>query len=129
MIPIPVLVSIINLALALQFSFVPSYNFMVWQRGSLGRNYPLPNLKLQHPRALRLSPSLPAPYERGGMPSLALPPSHAHMASLAPQAPFLMGHPCPLHYPGPVDPWPTLADWSGARGALSTNTHLSQPRS
>ena len=41
---------------------------------------PLPNLNLQHPRALRLSPSLPAPYEHGGLASLVLPPYDAHVA-------------------------------------------------
>ena len=45
----------------------------------------------------------------GGLPFLAFPPSDAHVAfwrfgSLS------EGRPCPLHYLGPLDPWPTLAD-------------------
>ena len=70
---------------------------------------PLPNLKLRHPRALRLSPSLPATYERGGLPFPALPPSDAHVAFWR-YGSRSAGRPCPLHYPGPLDPWPTLAD-------------------
>ncbi len=49
------------LGLALEFSLVPLHGFVAGTRGSLGRNYPLPILQLWHPRALRLSPSLPAP--------------------------------------------------------------------
>ena len=66
-------------------------------------------LKLQHPRALRLCPSLPAPYERGECPSRLLPRICPRGISVL-RVPFPMGHPCPVHYPDPLDPWPTLAD-------------------
>ena len=54
-----------NLGLALKISLVPSHGFVAGQRGSLGRNYPLLNLQPWHPRALKLSPSLPDPYDLG----------------------------------------------------------------
>ena len=72
---------------------------------------PSAELKLWHPRALRLSPSRPAPDERGGLPSLALPPSNAHVAFWH-FGPLSKGRPCPFHYPGHLDPWPSLADFS-----------------
>ena len=79
---------------------------------------PLPNSNHGTPRP---PPSLAAPHKCGGLPSLALPPSDAHVACWCPgslsegrpcpvhcprgilalQAPFPTGRPCPLHYPGP----------------------------
>ena len=46
-------------------------------------------------------------------PGSALPgysPVYAHVAFLVLRGPFPTGRPCPLHCPGPTDPWPTLAD-------------------
>jgi len=60
-IPVACVGVLTNLGLALKISLVPSHGFVAEQRGSLGRNYPLPILKLQQPWALRLSPSLTAP--------------------------------------------------------------------
>ena len=64
-IPVACVGVLTNLGLALKISLVPSHGFVAGQLGSLGRNYPLPNLQPWHPRALRLSPSLPAPYDLG----------------------------------------------------------------
>ena len=78
----------VNLGIALEFSSVPLHNFVAGQRGSTGRDSPSAGLYLWHPWALRLSPSLPAPDERGGLPFLALPPFHAHVASLVLRVPI-----------------------------------------
>ena len=83
--------------------------FRGWAAWLTWQGLPSAELYLWHPWALRLSPSLPAPYERGGLPSLALPPSNAHVAFWRYES-RSAGRPCPLHYPGPFDPWPTLAD-------------------
>ena len=37
------------------------------------------------------------------------------------------GRPCPVHYPGPLDPWPTLANYFGARGAHYSPSHATPP--
>ena len=52
----------------------------------------------------------------------------AHMTFDAP-SPVSVGYPCPLHKLGPLDPWPTLADYFGARGALYSVRTFHQPRS
>ena len=67
------LVFVINLGLARKFSLVLLHNFVAGQRGSIGRDTHLPNSIFGTPRSLRLSPSLPTPYERGGCPSWHLP--------------------------------------------------------
>ena len=62
------------------------------------------------------------------MPSLALSPSMPVWHFGAP-GPVSVGYPCPLHQLGPLDPWPTLADYIGARGALYSVRIFHQPRS
>ena len=67
------LVSVINFGPGPQFSLVPLHNFVAGQRGSIGRDSLLPNTYYDTPGHLRLSPSLPTPYERGECPSWLLP--------------------------------------------------------
>ena len=62
------LVFVINLGRAHKFSLVLLHNFVAGQRGSIGRDTHLPNSNYSTPRSLRLSPSLPTPYERGECP-------------------------------------------------------------
>ena len=62
------LVFIINLGLARKISLVLLHNFLAGQRGSIGRDTHLPNSNFGTPGSLRLSPSLPTPYERGKCP-------------------------------------------------------------
>ena len=67
------LVFVINLGLACKFSLVLLHNLVAGQCGSTGRYTHLPNSKYGTPGSLRLSLSLPTPYERGGCPSWHLP--------------------------------------------------------
>ena len=92
-IPVACVGVLTNLGLALKFSSVPSHNFVAGQRGSTSRNFSSAELEPWHPRALRLSPSLPAPYECGGLPFPALPPPMPTWHFGAP-VPFL-GSPVP----------------------------------
>ena len=62
------LVFVINLGPACKFSLVLLHNFVAGQRGSIGRDTHLPNSNYGTPGSLRLSPSLPTPYERGECP-------------------------------------------------------------
>ena len=62
------LVFVINLGLARKFSLVPLHNFVAGQRGSIGRDTHLPNSNDGTPVSLRLSLSLPTPYECGECP-------------------------------------------------------------
>ncbi len=62
------LVFVINLGLAHKFSLVLLHNFVAGQRGSIGRDTHLPNSNFGTSGSLRLSPSLPTPYERGECP-------------------------------------------------------------
>ena len=64
---------VINLGLARKFSLVPLHNFMAGQRGSTGRVTHLPNSIFGTLGSLRLSPSLPTPYEHGECPSWHFP--------------------------------------------------------
>ena len=71
--PSPVLVFVINLGLARKFSHVLLHNFVAGQRGSIGRDTHLLNSNYGTPGSLRLSPSLPTPYEHGECPLWHLP--------------------------------------------------------
>ena len=66
-------VFVINLGPAHKFSLVLLHNFVAGQRGSIGRDTHLPNSNYGTPGSLRLSPSLPTPYEHGECPSWLLP--------------------------------------------------------
>ena len=81
--------------------------FHGWAAWFTWHGFPSAGLGLRHPRALRLSPSLPAPYEHRGLPFLALPPSDAHVAFWR-FGPLSEGRLWPLHYPGRLDPWHTV---------------------
>jgi len=122
-----VLVFVINLGLARKFSLVLLHNFVAGQRGSIGRDTHLPNSNYGTPGSLRLSPSLPTPYERGGCPSWHC-PNRCPRAILVLQVPFRR-LPMPITLLGPLELWPTLADYSGAQGALYSIRTFPQPRS
>ncbi len=122
------MVFIINLGQALKFSLVPLHHFVAGQRGSLGRDSPSAGLYLWHLRALRLSPSLPAPYERGGLPFLALPPFHAHVASLVLRVPY-RGSPVPSTLSRSLGPLAYSGRLVRCPGCPLLGTHLPKPRS
>ena len=125
---------------------MPSHGFVAGQRGSLGRNYPLPNLQPWHPRALRLSPSLPAPYDLGsalpGFSPLTLtwqaattdpfsPGAHAHdtaHAAIGSLGPTSCG-PTHAHYaiPAPLGPLAYRGRLVRCPGCPLSDTHRSQP--
>ena len=103
------------------FRLVPLHGFMAGTRGSLGRNYPLPILKLWHPPGPATVSEPTSSLKPGECPHWLL-PLDAHVAGwrngplpwvpvpnalptrpMAPRAPHHAGHPCPLRYPGP--PW------------------------
>ena len=94
------LVSIINLGPARKFSRALA-QFRGWAAWLNWQGLPSAELKLWHPRALRLSPSLPAPYERGECPSWLLP-------RICPRGMSVLRVPFPrvarAHYTIPV-PW------------------------
>ena len=115
------LVFIINLGLARKFSLVLLHNFVAGQRGSTGRCTHLPNSIFSTSGSLRLSPSLPTPYKRGGCPYWHL-PRRCPCGILVLRVPFLWA--TRAH-----DTWPTLADYFGARGALDSVRIFPQPRS
>ena len=137
-----------NLGLALKFSFVPLHGFVAGPRGSLGRNYPLPNLQPWHPRALRLSPSLPAPYDLGSALTGYSPSTLTWQAgATGPFSPGARAHDtahAAIGATGPASCGPTRAHYailaplgpSAYRGRLVrcpgcplSDTHRSQPRS
>jgi len=84
-----------NLGLARKFSLAPLHDFVAGQRGSAAwlnwQGLPSAELKLRHPQALRLPPSLPAPNERGECPTRLLPGI------------------CPRGIPGAPGPFPRVA--------------------
>ena len=95
------LVFVINLSLARKFSPVLLHNFVAGQRGSTGRSPHLPNSIFGTPGSLKLSPSLPSPYERGGCPSWHYPRRCPH-GILVLRVPF-RGLPMPITPLGPLD--------------------------
>ena len=95
------LVFVIILGLARKFSPVLLHNFLAGQRGSTGRTTHLPNSIISTPGSLRLSPSLPTPYECGGCPSEHL-PRRCPRGILVLRVPFLWA--TRAHYTNSV-PW------------------------
>ena len=86
--------------------------FRGWAAWLTWQELPSAELEPWHPRALRLSPSLPAPYERGGVALSGIAPVPCPHGMLVPRVPFqgsLVPTALPTWHFGAPGPFPQVA--------------------